>query len=34
MQAKALYQNGFLRIDVPHAVSPAKDLLASASELK
>jgi HSP20 family protein len=35
MQAKASYHNGFLRIDVPQAVSPAaKDFFAPASEFK
>jgi len=33
-QAKAAYQNGFLRIDVPQATRPAKTLLVPISEAK
>src|SRR5215813_14494457 len=33
-EAKAAYQNGFLRIDIPQAVRSAKSILVPVSELK
>jgi HSP20 family molecular chaperone IbpA len=33
-EAKAAYQNGFLRIDIPQTVRSAKSILVPVSELK